>query len=212
MKLLLVAATLPEIQPLLSTFAPHGETQGIVLGKHSIDILITGAGMVPTAYALGKQLSQQSYDLAINVGIAGSFSFDLNLGDVCLVKTDIFAELGAEDGDDFLSFDQLNLGVSSQAAQPHPQITPSGLKEVNAITVNRVHGNEFTIAKIIARFNPQIESMEGASFFYACKQSGLPCIQIRAISNYIERRNKEKWNIGLAVKNLNETIVNLLEK
>ncbi len=212
MKLLLVAATLPEIQPLLSAFAIDNESDEKIIGRHSVKVLITGAGMVPTAFSIGRHLSQSSYDLAINIGIAGSFDFDLNLGDVFVVKEDTFAELGAEDGDDFLSFDNLGLGISSQTSHPHPGFVTEGLKEVNAITVNKVHGNEFSIAKAIARFNPQIESMEGASFFYACNQSNVPCIQIRAISNYVERRNREKWNIDLAIKNLNDTVINLLEK
>ncbi|HEY1009124.1 MAG: futalosine hydrolase [Daejeonella sp.] len=212
MKLLLVAATAPEIQPLLSAFKINSESETTNIGKHSANVLITGAGMVPTAYAMGKHLTMQTYDLAINIGIAGSFDFNLELGEVCLVKTDTFAELGAEDGDEFISFDHLGLGISSQVSHPHPGLATGGLREVNAITVNKVHGNEFSIAKAIARFSPQIESMEGAAFLYACEQCGIPGIQIRAISNYVERRNHEKWNIGLAVKNLNETIIDLLEK
>jgi futalosine hydrolase len=51
--------------------------------------------------------------------------------------------------------------------------------------------------------NVQIESMEGAAFFYACRQAGVPCMQIRAVSNYVEKRNRDNWQIGLAVKNLN---------
>jgi futalosine hydrolase len=31
----------------------------------------------------------------------------------------------------------------------------------------------------------------------------VPCIQIRAVSNYVERRNRDNWQIGLAIKNLN---------
>ncbi|MEJ7692310.1 futalosine hydrolase [Daejeonella sp.] len=211
MKLLLVAATLPEIQPLLSAFPIENGYEEKLIGKHSVKTLLTGAGMVPTAFSLGRHLADSSYDLAINLGIAGSFDFDLNLGDVCLVKEDTFAELGAEDGDDFLSFDNLGLGITSQSYRPNPGFATAQLKEVSAITVNKVHGHELSIAKAIARFNPQIESMEGAAFFYACNQSEVPCIQIRAISNYVERRNREKWEIGLAIKNLNDTIINLLE-
>jgi futalosine hydrolase len=51
--------------------------------------------------------------------------------------------------------------------------------------------------------------MEGASFFYACEQAGIPGIQIRSISNLVERRNKENWQIGLAIKNLNNTLIQL---
>ena len=211
MKLLLVAATLSEIQPFLVAFPAESNTQGKIVGQHFVDVLITGAGMVSTAFSLGRHLAKNQYDLAINLGIAGSFDFDLSLGDVCLIKEDTFAELGAEDGEEFLSFDNLELGTASQTHRPNPHFKLIGLKEVNAITVNKVHGHELTIAKAIARFNPQIESMEGAAFFYACNQSAVHCIQIRAISNYVERRNREKWNIGLAVKNLNETVINLME-
>lgn len=211
MNLLLVSATLPEVQPFLSAFELDSNSGGKLIGKHFVKVLITGAGMVPTAFSLGRHLAENQYDLAINLGIAGSFDFDLSLGDVCLVKEDTFAELGAEDGEDFLSSDNLNLGSASQTHYPNPDFALPELKEVSAITVNKVHGHELSIARAIARFNPQIESMEGAAFFYACNQSGVHCIQIRAISNYVERRNREKWNIGLAINNLNDTIINLLE-
>ena len=212
MKVLLVAATAPEIQPLLSAFAMQKELDKKTIGKHLVTVLITGAGMVPTAFSLGRHLAQNSYDLAINAGIAGSFDFGIAPGEVCVVTEDTFAELGAEDGEEFLSFDSLGLGLSSHSGFPSPGFSTEGLREVIAITVNKIHGNELSIAKAMARFNPQIESMEGASFFYACEKSGLPCIQIRAVSNYVERRNRDKWDIPLAVANLNDTIINLLER
>lgn len=212
MRVLLVAATAPEIQPLLSAFPMQNELDEKTIGKHLVYVLITGAGMVPTAFSLGRHLSRNSYDLAINAGIAGSFDFAIAPGEVCVVKEDTFAELGAEDGDDFLSFDSLGLGLSSHSDSPSPEFSTEGLREVIAITVNKIHGNELSIAKAMARFNPQIESMEGASFFYACGKTGLPCIQIRAVSNYVERRSREKWDIPLAVKNLNDTIIKLLQR
>jgi futalosine hydrolase len=54
--------------------------------------------------------------------------------------------------------------------------------------------------------------MEGAAFFYACREAGVPCLQIRAVSNYVEKRNRDAWQIGLAVKNLNTFAVELLER
>ncbi len=212
MKLLIVAATRLEIQPLLSALSISGNYTNQVIGNHFVTVVITGVGMVSTAYSLGKHFAESSYDLAINLGIAGSFDFNLKKGDVCLVSDDTFAELGAEDGEDFLTFDKIGLGIATQSHRPNPGFTTDQLKEVTAITVNKVHGLELSIAKTIARFNPQIESMEGAAFFYACNQAGVYCIQIRAISNHVERRNRENWDINLAIKNLNETIIELLEK
>jgi futalosine hydrolase len=78
-----------------------------------------------------------------------------------------------------------------------------GLKQATAITVNTVHGNEPSIKKLADRLQPQLESMEGAAFFYACRQADVPCLQIRAVSNYVEKRNRDAWRIELAIKNLN---------
>ncbi len=153
MKLLLVAATLPEIQPFLSAYPAENNSEARMVGKYVVDVLITGAGMVPTAFSLGKHLALHQYDLAINLGIAGSFDFNLNLGDICLVQEDTFAELGAEDGEDFLPSDALNLGNATQLAKPRPDFVLPELKEVSAITVNKVHGHELSIASAIARFN-----------------------------------------------------------
>jgi futalosine hydrolase len=86
------------------------------------------------------------------------------------------------------------------------------LKQVRAITVNKVHGNDDSIMKTSLLLSPQIESMEGAAFFYVCMKMNIPCIQIRAISNYVERRNRENWNIPLALESLKNTSVSLLNE
>jgi futalosine hydrolase len=175
----------------------------------AIDFLTTGAGMVPTAFALGRHLAKNEYDLAINLGIAGSFDRNIALGDVVEVTHDSFTELGAEDDDDFIAIDKLGFGESSFEATYtlSPQFN---LKKVSAITVNTVHGNEVSIQKLSTRANAQLESMEGAAFFYACKQVGLACMQIRAVSNYVEKRNRNAWQIGPAIKNLNTFVLELV--
>jgi len=53
--------------------------------------------------------------------------------------------------------------------------------------------------------------MEGAAFFYACEKAGVKAMQIRAVSNYVEKRNRDNWQIGPAIKNLNNFAVELLE-
>lgn len=202
MKILIVAATLPEIQPLLTDLNLHeGENQ---YKGHHVSVLITGVGMVATAFALGRQLAVVKYDFALNLGIAGSFDRNLKVGDVVNVIEDHFSELGAEDGNEFISIDELGFGTQQTQNIPTFQLgNVTSLKQVRSITVNKVHGNEESIAGTVQRLNPQVESMEGAAFFYACSQVGLPCAQVRGISNYVERRNRDSWNIGLAVKNLN---------
>ena len=203
MKLLLVAATKAELNKVIE----HYNLQGKDFMNHvKFDTLITGVGMTATAFALGKYLDKNNYSLILNVGIAGSFDQNIPLGSLVNIATDIFSELGAEDHNNFISIDELGFGKSNfNASYPYQE-----LPKVKGITVNKVHGNEQSIAEIKNRYNPQTESMEGAAVFYACNMSNIPCMQIRSISNYVEPRNKENWQISLAIKNLNDWIINFI--
>ncbi|HEY0055188.1 MAG TPA: futalosine hydrolase [Pedobacter sp.] len=207
MNIILVAATSFEIEPLTK----HSNEFGF--GKNTFQELITGVGMTATAYALGRELALREYDLAINAGIAGAFDRSLKLGEVVNVKLDNFLELGAEDGDKFISIDELGLGKCGiKPSYPYENTIVDTLKMVRSVTVNKVHGNDESIYSTVSRLNPDVESMEGAAFFYACNEVNLPCLQLRAISNYVERRNRESWNMPLAITNLNNILIEILTK
>ena len=212
MKILLVAATKQELKNVTSFFHFKEDTSSFTTEGIDVEILFTGVGMVATAFALGQKLALKKYDLAINAGIAGSFKRDFNLGDVVWVKEDIFAELGAEDDSRFLTIDDLGFGEASASPiidKENDRLTKwlASIKSVNAITVNRVHGNFKNIQKTVHRLNPDIESMEGAAFYYACQQSNTLCIQIRSISNFIEKRNTDNWDVRTAVASLNASLI-----
>ena len=221
MRILFVAATSFEVEKLISDFGFRISDSGKGVYHSPLtthySLLITGVGMVATAYALGRELATNPYDMAINLGIAGSFDRDIALGDLVEITEDAIAELGAEDDETFLPISQMGFGESTfKATENLANLfnNPSlyNLRQAAAITVNTVHGNEGSIQKIQTRLTPQTESMEGAAFFYACKEAGVPCLQIRAVSNYVEKRNRDAWQIGLAVKNLNTFAVGLLKR
>jgi futalosine hydrolase len=220
MRILVVAATQPEVQPFMDAFnmQKSEDEANLFVTRHTsvanCSVLITGAGMVPTAFALARHLPHNVYNLVVNLGIAGSFDRGIALGDVIEITEDTFAELGAEDDKKFISIEKLGFGAG--IFKPTSSISYFTKKvkliQANAITVNKVHGNEDSIANTVERLNPQLESMEGASFFYACRELKVPCIQIRAVSNYVEKRNRDNWQIGLAVKNLNTFALDLLKE
>jgi futalosine hydrolase len=181
--------------------------------SHSVDVLITGVGMVATAARCARALTQASYDLALNVGVCGSFDPAIVPGTVVHIVSDRIAELGAEDGDDFLTLADLHLAGESEFANLNPPAN-RGLEElpaVTGITVNTVHGNAHTIASVTVRFRPQVESMEGAAFMSACLIQGVPFAQIRAVSNVVERRNRGSWKMSEAIGNLAAAALRILE-
>jgi len=203
MRILVVAATEGEVAALA----------GRAFAGRDVVFLITGVGMIATAARTSRALPLGSYDLALNFGVCGSFDRALAPGRVVHVVSDRVAELGAEDGDAFLSVDELGLPGDSVFVNPAP---PSNdvlrtLPAVRGITVNTVHGNESSIAAVVRRFAPQVESMEGAAFMSACLISGVPFAQVRAVSNTVERRNREAWNLAEAVAGLGRVAQEILD-
>ena len=224
MRLLLVAATVFEIRPFLERLPLTGR-QDEQLSTYqykdvTIDILIPGVGMVPTAFFLGRQLAVQHYDMAVNAGIAGTFNRALPLGSVVNVTEDCIPELGAEDGNKFLTVFELGLVDADVLPyrggkllnEPINELSPArsalieSLPKVKGITSNTVRGNLQSIERIRQLAMADIESMEGAAFMYGCLSEKVPCLQLRAISNFVEERDKSRWNLALALKNLNRLL------
>ena len=189
-------------------------------GDHDVDVLTTGVGMIATAAWCSRTFAAEHYDLALNVGLCGSFDSSLAAPAVVHVTADRIAELGAEDGDDFLTIHQLQLLDENEFpfdggllinANPPPLPPLRPLRSVTGITVNTVHGNERTIADVRARYAPDVETMEGAAFMYANLIAGVPFAQVRAVSNAVERRNRGAWKIDAAIRALNDCALQLLE-
>lgn len=222
MNILIVSATFNEIK-LLFEKTKLLEKEDEYFSKHSfeenkIDFLITGVGMTSTAYRMGKILSGNHYDYALNLGIAGVFKKHFKIGEVVNVCSDMISELGAEQGSSFINFEQLNMNdaiikKTIWQTKNKYEINNSVLQllpKAKGITVNTVHGNNNSIEKIIQKLNPDVESMEGQAFLYICNEEKLKCAQIRAISNDVEERNFQNWNIKLAIENLNDIAFRIL--
>lgn len=215
MRILVVAATESEIAGVRDHYTRHATT------KFTIEFLVTGVGMTATSYSLTKKLSARKYDLAVNAGVAGSFRREIALGDVVNVVSDSFADFGAEDGDKFLTVFDLKLQsadgfpfwngkIKNDHVEKFTQLRQ--LKKVKAITVNKVHGNTDSINRVLVKFHPDIETMEGAAFFYVCAMEKVPFLQLRAVSNRVEARNRSAWKMELAIENLNTALQHFLNQ
>lgn len=213
MKILVTAATQFELNAISNRWREGSEK------KHTIDLLVTGVGSVATAYNLTKALAQKQYSLVLNIGIAGSFSGEYPVGTVVAVTEECFADMGVyEDGGFKTIFDMRLMPPSSKpfinkwlrclSTNTSPAV--AGLPKVRAITVNTITGDNTKVAELKTLFNPDTESMEGAAFFYVCLCENVSFFQLRSISNMVGVRDKSKWNIPLALKNLEKAIDELL--
>jgi futalosine hydrolase len=204
MEILIVAATSMEIAPLMKLKLP-------------VDILITGVGVPAAIYQLQKKLQNHQYKLVIQAGIAGTFSKELALGDVVIVERDCFADIGIKENGIFSSIFENKLADENLFPYQNGWLVNSNINKekismpfVSGVTINTVSDNLTQKKMLTKKYNAQIESMEGAAFHYVCLQEKISFVQMRSISNEVGERDKTKWAMKAAIKNLNKELVKYL--
>ena len=213
MRILIVSATKLEIDPLARQYGVTFTKENFYTtrrGMDFIDILITGVGAVQMTYHLTNALLKTQYNLVLNIGIAGTFSGRIQLGEIVHVVNDEFVDFGVFSKGVFQTATEAALIDATEKPFETNKIanrTPwhkelPQIKQVKGATVNRVTDVFTEIDGFVKKFNPDIETMEGAAFFYVMNHQSIPYFQIRGISNIVGARDKSQWKIPQATDNL----------
>ncbi|MDD2564833.1 MAG: futalosine hydrolase [Salinivirgaceae bacterium] len=211
-RILIVVATAMEVQLIVEHRNSYVVGEVYPSKYEHTDILIAGIGIATTIFSTTKILLKHSYDYVINIGICGAYARNLSLGEVVIVREDFFADQLMEDGFQSTPWSKSSLAVQNDIYNSEGSIlstlTPDflNLSKVRSITSDTIHANESTIKKLVDIYNPDIESMEGVAVFFVTRKCEIPVIQIRAISNYVEIRDKSKWEIGKALIELHRVL------
>ena len=212
---LLVAATSAEIIDICGNIIPYQVTKI----NENWEVLVTGVGMVSTVFHLTNAMHRNRYSQLVNVGLAGAINRELYLGQVVNVMSDEFAFFGAEDNGAFLSVFDLHLQNQNEPPFQNKKLIPAqsefkfdNLQKVKGLTVQTITGSEASLELLQKTYTADSESMEGAAVFYVANQFKIPALQIRAISNYVEPRNRDNWKIKEALDALTSIVKPLISK
>lgn len=221
MKVLIASPTNQESEPLMTYLEANflRKSFGVyTVNSHQVRLMVTGIGTLFTAQGLTKALDLYRPDLLIHAGIAGSFQPQLSLGTTCQVVSEQFGDLGAEMADGSFQ-DLVDLGLQSADRFPfiHGRLLLSEkcprlkhLPQVNGLSVHTVTGTTARAERLVSKYSPDIESMEGMSVYYCALSADIPFLSLRAISNFVGPRDRASWEIGKAITNLNMEIINYL--
>jgi futalosine hydrolase len=225
LRILIVAASNREVNEFIAKleFIHQIETnyRSYKLGEMNIDILISGYGSVFTAYCLTRALNMINYDLAINIGLAGSFDHFLEQGFVVNVVQDQFGDLGVEHKNKLYTLYEEELMDENEFPFAEGKLNSLGnfeieevesLIPVKGITLNTYTSDPKKINMFRDKYAPEIETMNGAAFFYVCLAEKVPFLQIRSISHFVEIRRIENWNIPSALHNLTESLIAIIDE
>lgn len=221
-KILITAATELEITPLLRY---ANEQWDLISGKSyrtggfTIDILISGVGPVLTAYRLAQYLSQKPLpEYCIQVGVAGSYTDTIQLGELVEIRDDYFALWGTEtaSGDVLSVFDmQLENPNTPPFCRGHllnPTDPLPNVKSVRGLTTSLTTGSEHMNKAIRTWADAEVETMESASFFYACLDNQIDFHAVRSISNMVAPRDKSSWDMPTAIESLHTFLLQHIQQ
>ncbi len=208
---LITAATEPEMRAFTAAFTESDQVQ----------TLITGVGPVETAVRLSSYLAanQDTISAVINLGVAGAYSGAVcedcaELLDICLAEREILGELGIAFDERLERFSPASLPLTdtfvldaslldlARRAMSHQKIK---FKSGTFITVSAVSGTAKRGAMIAGSDQGLCENMEGAAVARACKEFGIPCLEIRCISNLVEDRDRGRWKLQQACQKAGAT-------
>ncbi len=195
------------------------EFEGALLRPHS-NVLVTGVGAVNAAYALTRALAREPVRAIIVCGIAGAYpnAFDdggLCIGDTVCAESECYGDLGADSPEGFLDMQDIGFPLIAEA-EPVYNILPMqifpGERRARFVTVNTCSGTEEGANRLASRTGGSVENMEGAAIAHVARLSGIPCGEIRGISNRAGKRDRESWRVQEAATAAQESLLHWIRQ
>jgi futalosine hydrolase len=211
---------------VLIVVATHGEAAR--LAGLPATVLVCGVGPVAAALATQRALhTAPRPDLVISAGIGGAFvqqghPAPLRPGQAAVASEMLYGDLGAWEGPHFLGLNELGLSVLP-GGPPNPGRFPAwvgsealaarlGLACGPFVTVSGVTGSHEQAQQLQKRIpGALVEGMEGAGVAQAAAQLGVPCSEIRGISNLVGPRDRASWQLSPALDALHSALAGLLQ-
>ena len=220
MRILICAAEQEELDCAIQALRLY---ESKIAGKAQVDFMLTGIGSTSTCYKVTKKLVEAEaegnrYALAVNIGIAGSYDLEkFPVGSTALVVKEHFGDVGFMTALGFQTlFDSKTLDANmfpfkegALEMLPLPEYfndIANTYKRATGVTTQTITGDQKTVESLIKKYSPQIETMEGAAFFYVCLNEYVKFIQIRSVSNKVGEEDTAKWDTPKALASLKEAL------
>lgn len=208
---------------LLLTAATDIEMAGflrVCSAPQDVVTLVTGVGPVETAVRLTAFLATAMASpptAVINFGVAGAYVVadreHATLLDICLAEREVLADLGICVQDEVQqlrggAFEleeclELDAGLLRRACHKLAE-TQTPFRTGVFVTVSCVSGS-YKRGEMIARQHGAIcENMEGFAAARACRQFGVPLLEVRCVSNMVEDHNRQQWQLREACRHCGE--------
>ncbi|MDD2595287.1 MAG: hypothetical protein PHD11_05660 [Bacteroidales bacterium] len=191
----------------------------------NVSFAVTGMGTTSLCYKLTKILNSNGiegcYDMIVNVGVAGSYTSRFPVGTVVNISTEQFGDSDAASRSGFQTiFDYSTLDANAvpfingvlknTSVVDRFSYAIQDIPSAVGITFQTKQSSGLHGGRIERQFTPEIDTMEGAAFFYVCMMEDISFIELRAVSYMVGEEDRTKWNVPLALNRLYEVCIDFL--
>lgn len=224
-QVLIISAVSCEIELLINALEEPYHAPDIVFSATEGRICATsmvcsagGIGKANAAAAATGLIERYRPELVIITGCGGAYpGSGLAVGDLAVASDEVFGDEGTFTPGGWMDLKQMGLPMfqdgerswfntiplTRHEAEKAMQLADShGLSLIRGrfVTVSSCSGTKARGLELGRRYQAVCENMEGAAIALVALRYGVPCLEIRGISNLVEDRDMSRWNIGLAVE------------
>ncbi len=196
---------------------------GRLAGRKVVHIT-SGVGITNAAWAATVLAERYHITRVINFGIAGAYpGSGLAPGDVAAAEEEVYADTGVALADGLHSMEEMGIELLQRGRnkffntfQMDRKLLKKALPYVDAsgrfLTVAQATGTMKRSRKLVREFDGLVENMEGAAVAHVCARYGISALEIRGISNMVEKRDPSKWIKEPAALNCQQALLSVIEK
>lgn len=212
MKTLIIAATYFEAKHIIEnlSFTKKNDTL-FSNNEYNCDILISGVGIPACLFALLSFNNIKEYEFFINIGIAGSFKQDLEIGKVFNVVSDSFEDVFIRQNGEKINVFKSNFNQHFYNLINNGRLYNTSDYPNFFHNLTKISGKSVNMPELNTSSNYDIETMEGAAFMLVCKHLKKNFIQLRGISNIIPQTKREDWDMKTPIDNYTKLVLDFLK-
>ena len=172
-------------------------TERELAGADGAAVLACGLGPVEAAAATARVLALEQPRALVNVGIAGAKT----LAPTALVlgSEAVYCDIAPDPGAVWPRVERVapdaTLLAAARRALPEAEVLPIA-----------------TCAAIGGGSAWEVEAMEGFAVLRAAELAGVPAVELRAVSNFVDERDRSRWRFEAALASLEAALSRLLRE
>jgi futalosine hydrolase len=236
----LLCSVQAEAQLLLADLVVTGTTKlgsksiiaGAIAGRQVL-LCVGGMGKVNAAHAAALMIAEFSPDALFIFGVGGAYpASGAVVGDIVLAQVEIAGDEGVLTHDGFKDMEYIGIPLLKTATSvifttyPAPEpLLKQALRTLDAssgpgrthvhvgpfVTLSTCTGTTARARELEERYHGLCENMEGAAAAQVAGLHAIPWLEVRGISNIVEDRDTQKWDIPKAAEACQKAVLRILE-